>query len=80
MTAFEAPLLKEWTSHLVAVYKPGDASGRVFPFYNQVVAKSKSELSAENGSDKNHETLLPLCNPWTFGAAFAYAGSRGKLQ
>lgn len=80
MAAFEGPFLREWQAHQQVVFqnKPGL---KTFSFYN---GKGPLEVDGaqppiddpwEEG-EESEAVPKSLQHPWTFGAAFAYAGAR----
>lgn len=66
MAAFETPFLREWRSHQGMIFS-GAREGQPFQFYKGAPPKT-TEADARS-------QLKPLPHPWTFGAAFMFAGS-----
>lgn len=68
MAAFEAPFLREWRSHQGMIFS-GAREGQPFHYYKGAPPKSEDQGSRP-------PPTKPLPHPWTFGAAFAFAGSK----
>ncbi|KAK9896110.1 hypothetical protein P389DRAFT_196217 [Cystobasidium minutum MCA 4210] len=72
MAAFEVPFLREWRSHQGMIFSNG-REGQPFQYY-----KGAPPKNAESGSGPPPQRSLP--HPWTFGSAFAFAGSKPKQE
>ena len=73
MGAFEVPFLREWRSHQGMIFSNA-REGEPFHFYKGAPPKNE-----ENGESGPHQ-LRSLPHPWTFGSAFAFAGSKSEQQ
>lgn len=83
MSAFEAPFLREWNNHQQLAFQ-GRKDCQPFPFYNgkgPLPSKDDGNGQAADGSDDPweegqaiEEAPKSLQHPWTFGAAFVFAG------
>jgi hypothetical protein len=72
MSAFETPFLKDWNSHQSLVF---GGQGRIFPFYKGGPPKDDMADDEEEGQMSSYKPTS-LQHPWTFGAAFAFKGSK----
>jgi hypothetical protein len=90
MAAVEVPFLKDWNSHQQLAYQ-AKSDRPTFPFYNHrgplCVSSRENGISAmQEEEDEDEEGQVtksssntpaqPLPHPWTFGAAFIFAGAR----
>jgi len=81
MSAFEQPFLRDWVSHQELAFQ-GKVEGRPFPFYRgkgphkaSMQQQEEDAWAEEEGAVEESAQPAPLPHPWTFGAAFVFAGA-----